>query len=853
MATAPSHQIDLTSCERERIHELGAIQNFGWLVAFAADGVVSRVSANIDGLFGMTAEDAIGKTFEALAGQNVAANLRGRIGSLRGEDSVERIFDLKLASGRRVDVALHSVDGLVVAEFERHRAAGSQDHSGNVRNMIDRLSRAQNEAELVDMAAEQVKSLTGFDRVMVYRLSNEGDGDGEVVAEAAEDGLESFHGLRYPASDIPVQARRLYLRSLLRIISDIDGEVVPILPNMSADGRPLNLSLSSLRAVSPVHLQYLGNMGVRASMSISIILNGKLWGLIACHHYSAPRILDYHLRSAAELFGQLFSFALAAQQNQALGALDDKARQLHDRLMGQLASGESLEDQFDFIVSNLRDVVDCDGVAMFVDGTYKSEGTAPDEDGFRLLAKFLSTNAAGRIFMTDRLGEIYPEGAEVMRRSNVAGILVVPISRHPRDYLVCCRREVVETVTWAGDPNKPVEVIEGETRLLPRSSFKAWSQEMRDRSRPWAARERRAAEWLRVTLLEVVLKMADRARKAAEESAERQELLIAELNHRVRNILTLIRGVISQSRGEGDDVSGFTEKIGGRIHALARAHDQITQEQWAPASLVTLIETEAEAYLSEKSDRVRIDGPSVLLSPTAFTTVSLVIHELLTNSAKYGALADSHGHINVAVSRSARGDLELSWTESGGPPVQAPTRKGFGTTIIDRSIPFQLKGEAKVRFDVTGLRADFVVPNNFITWPDGGDIEDLAPPAPVTSGEKLVKGDVLIVEDNMIIAMDVEDLVLKNGGASAFVASNVAEALRLINERPFEFALLDVNLGSETSEPIAEALAARGIRFAFMTGYGGEHGMTDRYPDAPVLQKPVDEGTFAVTLLGVEA
>ncbi|MEO0500574.1 MAG: GAF domain-containing protein, partial [Pseudomonadota bacterium] len=541
--------VDLTSCEREPIHILGGVQPFGYLIAYTPDGLIARISANAADLFGRPAEEMIGVPVADHIGEALYDTLRTRAGRLTGDDSVERLFGQQLGGHKAlVDIAMHWSTGLVVIELEPHARGATTDHATDVKRMVAQLSDAGDLDVLMDRAARQMKALTGFDRVMIYRLSDGGEGHGEVVAEAAEDGLEPFLGLNYPASDIPAQARRLYLRSQLRIIADIDAAAVSILPEQGADGARLDLSLSSLRSVSPIHIEYLRNMGVRASMSVSIIRDGKLWGLFACHHYSGPRILTYDVRTAAELFGQLFALILAEKESAAMRALDDQARVLHDRLMSQLAGGARLDENFEAIAETLRSIIPCDGVSAHIDGGHQSVGIAPDRAASQGLTTFLNTAAASRVYASDHLAGVY-EGAATLP---MAGILTIPVSRNPRDYIVCHRKAVPQTVTWAGNPEKAVESGPNGDRLMPRSSFAAWTEEMRDRSQPWTDQEVRAAEWLRVTLLEVVLKMTDKAATEAVRAAERQELLIAELNHRVRNILTLIRGVIVQSRGDTD-------------------------------------------------------------------------------------------------------------------------------------------------------------------------------------------------------------------------------------------------------------------------------------------------------------
>jgi light-regulated signal transduction histidine kinase (bacteriophytochrome) len=291
----------------------------------------------------------------------------------------------------------------------------------------------------------------------------------------------------------------------------------------------------------------------------------------------------------------------------------------------------------------------------------------------------------------------------------VAGLIAIPISRSPRDYVVLFRQEIVRSVRWAGDPHKPVEYGPNGPRLTPRKSFETWSELVRDHSHPFSSAERRVAETIRVTLIEVVLRLTDEANAVRQQANERQEVLIAELNHRVRNILSLISGLIRQSRGTTDNTDEFIGHLEGRVQALSRAHDQITRDHWAPAPLRALLQAEAAAYLGKSAARIIMNGPEVLLAPQAFSIAALVFHELVTNSAKYGSLCDS-GTVAVDWMKDDHGNLVIDWRESDGPPVSKPTRQGFGTTIIRRSIPYELGGKAEVAYDPSGLRAHFSIP-----------------------------------------------------------------------------------------------------------------------------------------------
>jgi light-regulated signal transduction histidine kinase (bacteriophytochrome) len=839
-------QVDLTNCDREPIHLLGRIQPFGALVAVNGDWMVVHHSLNFDTTLGAESVIEPGIKLADLFSDNAIGMLRSALGRLGGKDAVERVFGLQLTDGGRpFDIAIHSSGTQTVIEFEPHDALGFTSHIGTLRAIMAELETRGDAMALCREAASQMQHLLGFDRVMVYKFHE--DQSGEVVAEAREPHLEAFMGLRYPKTDIPAQARALYVRNPFRIISDVNAEPVAIVPALSLEGAPLDLSLSTLRAVSPIHIEYLKNMGVEASLSISIVIRGKLWGLFACHHY-APRVLPYSLRTVAELFSQLFSLLLDRVLTDAGNTLSARGRELNDRLMARLAGGVSLVDSLPTLESVIGAVVPHDGSSAYVDGIYRSRGRAPSEEQFMALVPALNAGSTSRVFASNELAARIP-GAQAFAKE-VVGALVIPVSRRPRDYFVLWRRELPQVVTWAGNPEKPVEYGPMGARLTPRKSFEAWQQSVHGRSEDWSSEELQIAESLRVTLLEVILRLTDDAVQERARSQEQQELLIAELNHRVRNILNLIRSLISQSRHEASDIASFSALIGGRIAALATAHDHITRDNWSPSSLTELIESEAHAYLAGKEDRVVITGGDVLIAPEAYTVMALVMHEMMTNSVKYGALCDSSGSIGIDYSRDKNGDLKIDWRERGGPPVRAPERRGFGSTIIERSIPYELKGEAKVSYKLAGVEACFIVPARYVREkPDAplrGEGPDKGQAVTTTLGK--APNHVLVVEDSMIIAMDTEDNLRALGVKTVTAAGNVAAALKSIEQDPPEFAVLDFNLGTETSEPVAKVLRARGIPFVLATGYGELSDKLDESGALDVLKKPYGRADLAELL-----
>ncbi|WP_260482164.1 HWE histidine kinase domain-containing protein [Sphingomicrobium flavum] len=836
--------VDLTNCDREPIHLLGAIQPIGFLVALSTDWMICRCSANIGSFLPFSSDELIGETASKIFSDEAIHTLRNRLALLRSDDAMERVFAMHLseASKQKFDVAIHAMGGTIIVECEPAAGDGGGDATGTVRSMMSRLDDTPDLATFFREGARQVRALTGFDRVMVYQFDD--DGSGEVVAEAAKSGIGSFLGLHYPASDIPKQARELYKRSLLRVITDVNSTPVPIVPPRDTDGNPLDLSLSVLRSVSPIHIEYLKNMGVGASMSISLIVDNELWGLIACHHYS-PRCPSFERRSVAELFSQLFSMRIESRERQELVDYERRARDLSDKLLGAVASDESLLKDPDWLSDIINKVIPADGVGVWINGNYAFSGQTPDTEQFARIVRTLNTAAAGKVFATDHIESILPSAKD--HASVASGLLAIPISRSPRDYVVLFRGERVRAVRWAGDPNKPAQHGPNGPRLTPRESFAEWKQMVQGHSEPWEDSETRVAETLRATLIEVVLRMSDEANAERKAASDRQELLIAELNHRVRNILSLIRGLIRQSKpADGTSIEDFVQLIDGRVHALARAHNQITDQVWGPARFRQLIDAEVAAFLDKQKDRVECHGDPVLLKPQAYSTMALVIHELVTNSAKYGSLSDS-GRVDISWQIDNSGNLNIEWVESGGPPVSTPGRKGFGTTIISHSVPYDLGGQTELDYHPQGLRAHFTIPAKHVAKPEDERAEPQR--APISSSRpgkrdhevnrSLLKGqNVLLVEDSLIIALDAEDIVSKLGAEKVQTAANVEQALALIDDHQFEFAMLDINLGDRNSFAIANVLDDKAINFVFATGYGEQATIPERHKSRMVLQKP---------------
>lgn len=826
-------QADMQACAREAIEFLGQVQPHGFLIECSPDWIVRRVSANMRSWFGRQPEQALGAPLSDLFGPRLIHDLRGELQLMGERPVVGRLYD-RQATGcdRSLDLAVHRAGETIVIEGEP--ATGEPNRAATaVPTLLAQLRHEKTVEGLAGMIVRQVRALTQFDRIMVYRFHH--DGSGEVIAESKATSLPSFKGLRYPASDIPPQARALYLRNPIRLIADVGAQTVDLIPRIDPMGRPLDLSMADLRAVSPVHIEYLRNMGVAASMSISIVVGGELWGLIAAHHQH-PRRLSMAQRESLSFFGQMASSILEGISRAEELARQDRARNLHNRLLSQFSGEARVVSDILPQLAEAQDMLAADGLATWIDGNLQTMGATPDSEQIGDLIRFLNRAVASRIYSTQQLPVVHPEAepyAEV-----ASGVLAVPVSRRPRDYILFFRRELPRQVVWAGEPVKVAHHTTEGTRFSPRKSFDAWRETVRHQSAPWTQADLNVAEALRISFLELMLQVTDDAEKQRKVANDQQDLLIAELNHRVRNILNLIVGLVRQCSDDAQSVTDFSRQVSERVYALARAHDQIASSGWGPRSVRNMIRVEAGAYLADKADRITITGDEAAIQPDAFATLALVVHELITNSAKYGAFRDSHGGVDIALTCDPDLGLIMDWVEHGGAPVKAPMRRGFGSTIIERAIPHELGGDAMLDFATSGLRARFVIPSVYLADCAPGADTDARIDTGEAAGAGRIDGSVLLVEDNLLIALEVEDSLGLLGASEVHVASSVASALTLIARHRIDFALLDYNLGREQSVRVADELIRLDIPFVFATGYGDTAMIAPQFRDRPILTKP---------------
>lgn len=495
--------------QEEPIHIPGFIKSHGMLLVLEEpDLLIVQISNNTQRFLRISPENLLNKPLAKVIGarqtrvvKNTLANDFSRINPLK-------ISIKQLGKNYWFDGIAHRHNGVLIFELIPtcwKTPATFFNFHHLVKGAIEQMQQARTTAELCERAVQEFQKLTDFERVMVYKF--DAVGAGEVIAEAKRKELkESYLGLHYPATDIPNEARRLFFLNKVRLIPDINDQPVAIVPtHHPKTGKPLDLSLAILRAVSPFHIEYLQNMGVAASLVIALIKQEELWGLIACHH-SAPQSVSYELQTACEFLGQVMSLELVCQEKN--DDLNDKARlnSIQSHLLEAIANAPSIQEGFRQSSTDLLELLGAQGCAICFNDDITLIGQTPSQKGIWGLVQWLAHEQTDPIFVTDCLSAHYP-GAESFK-SLASGLLGLTLSKLQKNYLLWFRPEIVQTVCWAGNPSDTYRVDEtGVMQLCPRQSFELWQETVQRQSLPWKSVEIEVAQDFRTALLGCILQV----------------------------------------------------------------------------------------------------------------------------------------------------------------------------------------------------------------------------------------------------------------------------------------------------------------------------------------------------------
>ena len=497
--------ITLTNCDREPIHIPGLVQPYGFLLCLdEKTRLVVQASENVEAHVGISADELLHKGLDRLLGPDRLAEVQALWPTL---GTTPQLLGARLdyVKGQPFfKLILHRYDGLLWVEFEP--VAETEVSALDLPSLnftLAQMLEARTVQEFSQRAVEHVREITGFARVGMYRFAP--DESGEMLAEAKRADLAPLLGLHYPASDIPQQARAMYLKNWLRFIPDVDYQPAPLVPVRNpATGRPPDMTHAVLRSVSPIHIQYMKNMGVAATMTISIIQDGRLWGMIMCHHDS-PRLVSYELRELclfiAKTFSALLPTKLQLEQSAYLLHVQQAQAQLFEQMGSQSNFLAGLYEQ----PTTLLDVFDCGGAAIFFEGELITLGQTPPEPQLRELQEWLRAHVRQDVFNTDSLARHYPAGRAL--RATASGVLAIALAQEPGDYIVWLRPEVLQNVAWAGKHEKVQKMEDGQLFLSPRQSFESWSQEVENTATPWLPLEVEAARAIRLHISDIRVKI----------------------------------------------------------------------------------------------------------------------------------------------------------------------------------------------------------------------------------------------------------------------------------------------------------------------------------------------------------
>lgn len=636
-STSEGHSLTLDNCDREPIHIPGSIQPHGALIAFDPKGRLTHASANVPDLLG----------FKPVFGQPLApTHLEGHegihelIGQTLAEvergDVIPASVEARL-NGHAFDVVAHASEGLVVCEFELREGDADEiaSFAQKAYRSLDVLKRQRTELRLLEGAVQAIRDMTGFDRVMAYRFRH--DDSGDVVAESVREDLDPYLGRRYPASDIPAQARRLYTINTLRLIADLGYTPVPLLAD-AAHAEPLDLSHSVLRSVSPIHVEYLRNMGVGASMSVSIVVGGKLWGMIACHHM-APRRVPYSIRMAADVMAQLLASSVQTLTAQARESQVAQAAWLRSEISAHVAQGEDPLTVLQAHAAPLCAALDGHALLVSHDGKVRTHGIESDAEQAwaAMLPTWLDTQGQAMLPLhhckdlpQDEDGALPP----------YCGVLALRFDNNQQGWIVALRREQIETIRWGGKPDKVIAHGPLGPRLTPRGSFDEWRETVSGTAEPWNG-----------TLLEIASQLLDALSRANTDRVmaldRLRSQLWAVLGHDLRNplqSLSIAANVLDQGEQRGR-MSTVIKNSAGRMQRLLSDVLDISRLQNGLGLAMRPEEIDLVALILQLIEETSVGHPDMRLThqlpgqlrlPADAGRVAQLVSNLLSNARHHG-------------------------------------------------------------------------------------------------------------------------------------------------------------------------------------------------------------------------
>ncbi|CAM3237108.1 ATP-binding protein [Asticcacaulis taihuensis] len=807
----------LKECAREPIHIPGSIQPYGMLFVLEGDEHrIIQVSDNVQRwLPQLTVDTVLHKTLGEIIGHEQAEQIRDIIverSLMPIQSTIIKIDEMWF------DAVAHRVDNNIVVELEivdDRKSVVRDFFYDELRDFAVGLRNATTLPDLYDFVTLKIRELTGFDRVKLYRFDE--NWNGEVVGENKAEYMPSYRGLHFPASDIPEQARRLYMTNYIRQIADVNYAPVPIIPPVHPDtDRPLDMSLSVLRSVSPIHVQYLANMGVSASMSISIIQDGKLWGLVACHHnvgYHVP----YRVRMVSEIMGHIFSAQLSSMEGLRDRQEQEKRNLIVERLTAGLKTDFNLEELLKGRQTLALSALNATGMAVMTRKRLLRFGETPREDIIHQIAEWVQAQTSG-IYHTQEADKACVDHPDLCRLRG--GFLAAPISVAKKDYIIWFRGSEQQQVNWAGAPEKVPEKTRAGYRLMPRASFELWKETVQHRCKPWTRDDIETAQ----NIVQVVL---EGERLSAEHANVAKSEFLANMSHELRTPMNAIIGIVSLlDRGTPLDEKQkkllsvlrlSSDSLLNLINDLLdvakiESHELVLES--APINIADIV-SEVGSIMSVRASEKDL-MLNIKCAPRAELHVmgdTMRLQQILTNLVSNAVKFTDEGFVNILVRSESAGDdrrniiIDVVDSGMGMTPKQAERifdkfmqadpsiSRRFGGTGLGLAITKQLTELMGGTLSVSsreglGSRFTVVLPLEVLPPPRieaaNDEMTDVAP-----QGD--ARGRILLAEDyegNIIVAV----AMLEDQGYKVTVAHNGQEALDALARDTFDLILMDVQM-----------------------------------------------------------
>ena len=663
------HSADITNCEAEPVRSPGCIQAHGALLVLRlSDLSILQASENTRAILGHEPHELLGQNVAAVVNNDGEIRLRSILATESAECNPMYVLTLPASAQiAALDVTLHTIDGAAILEFEASgqsqpgaetgsvalRPRLGPDYYSRIKKTVSRLQTADTVQSFCQALADEVRLLSGLDRVMIYKFH--ADNHGEVFAESRRSDLAPWLGLHYPATDIPQQARDLLAKTWIRPVPDINGELAEMMPLVNPDtGKQVDMTFCALRGLSLMHTEYLQNMGVAAGLTMPLRRDNVLWGLIACHHYSGSHHVPYELRAACEFLAQVASLQHRAVEDRENAAYRRRLDEVNQQLVSKAAQEGGLAAMTEGNPS-LLDAMHASGAALFHQGRWWRVGQTPDKSQLEALSLWLVGqlgigSVTSPVYATHALAAAYPPGAAFA--DIASGVLAAPLSRSGQNLMLWFRPEVQKTVNWGGSPHdKPQVTGPHGPRLTPRRSFELFSESVHHQAAPWLPVEIDAAVRLRALIMELVIVRAERLAGLNADLARSNEELDAFAYVASHDLKEPLRGIYKYAHQLMKATPANEEekrKLEGLMRLTMRMDsllDSLLHFSRVGREELTLEKVDLNEVLAEAIEMVGSrtdDGRTQIIAPRALPSVMCdrvrvreVLVNLLSNAIKY--------------------------------------------------------------------------------------------------------------------------------------------------------------------------------------------------------------------------